>query len=147
MKALLLVCLIAPAAAAQVIECPKFYPWQDTQVAEVPYRHKGKGIVAKSKLSGAAMYVGEAGGTGELQGDTRKVKGGRDVHHGFAAGQQKWLVCSYGAGDITWWEQLDPRVTSCMLRMRDGGRDPMDARLECKAGGLAFFRFCPCPSC
>jgi hypothetical protein len=132
MKVALLLLVLAPAAAAQVIECPKFYPWQDTQIAEVPHQHRGTGFVAKAQLSGAGMYEGELNGRGELQGDRRKVKGGWDVRHGFAPGGQKWLVCSYGAGEVTWWEQLDPKVTSCTLQTREGGRDPMDIKATCK---------------
>jgi hypothetical protein len=131
-RAFLLCLILAPAAHAQVAECPKFYPWQDTPITEAPYQHKGKGFIAKAKLAGAGMYTGEQGGRGELQGDPRKVKGGWDVHHGFARGDKKWLVCSYGGGDITWWEQLDPKVTSCLLQTREGGRDPMDVKVTCK---------------
>lgn len=132
MRALLFACLLAPAVHAQVIECPKFYPWQDTPLAEVPYQHKGKGIVAKAKLSGAAMYTGEMGGQGELQGDGRKVKDGWDVDYGFGP-EPKWLVCTYGkSGDVTWWEQIDSKVTRCSLKVREGGRDPMNVKLACK---------------
>jgi hypothetical protein len=132
MRALLFACLVAPAAHAQVIECPKFYPWQDTPIAEVPHQHKGKGFVAKTKLTGAGMYAGDINGQGELHGEEQKVKGGWDVRHGFAAVDQKWLVCSYGSGQVTWWEQLDAKVTSCMLQTREGGRDPMDIKATCK---------------
>ena len=133
MKRILLACIfIAPAASAQVVECPKFYPWQDTPIAEVPYQHKGKGFVAKAKLAGAGMYTGEINGHGELMGDSRRVKGGWDVQHGFAAGAAKWLVCSYGRGDITWWEQIDGKATACKVEVRDGGRDPMSVRATCR---------------
>jgi hypothetical protein len=131
-RALLLCLFLAPAAQAQVIECPKFYPWQDAPLAETPHEHKGKGFVAKARLTGAGMYAGELNGRGELQGDRQKVKGGWDIRHGFAAGDPKWLVCSYGGGGIAWWEQLDPKVRSCTLQTREGGRDPMDARATCK---------------
>jgi hypothetical protein len=133
MRALALAFLFAaPGALAQVIECPKFYPWQDTPMSETPYQHKGKGFVAKAKLAGAGMFTGEANGREELVGDGRKVKGGWDVRHGFAGGETKWLVCSYGNGDITWWEQLDPKITSCTLQTRERGRDPMDVKATCK---------------
>ena len=55
MTKLLFACLIlAPAAQAQEVSCPKFYPWQDTVLTEVPYRHNGKGVVPKQELSGAS---------------------------------------------------------------------------------------------
>lgn len=133
MRALLLALLVAPAVQAQVIECPKFYPWQDTKLAEVPHQHKGAGFVSKAKLSGAGMYTGELNGQGELMGDGKKVKGGWDVEYGFGL-EPKWLVCSYGSsGEIRWWEQIDPKATRCTLTMREGGRAPMDAKLTCTA--------------
>jgi uncharacterized protein YfiM (DUF2279 family) len=134
MKPFQLACLLSPAVHAQVIECPKFYPWQDTKLAEVPYQHKGQGFVAKAKLAGAGMYTGEINGRGELMGDSSKVKGGWDVQHSFAAGETKWLVCSYGRGDITWWEHIDARATRCTLKLRQGGRDPISATLTCQPG-------------
>jgi hypothetical protein len=135
--AALLLLILAPAAAAQVIECPKFYPWQDTELAEVPYQHKGKGFVAKTKLTGAGMYIGELNGQGELMGAGTKVRGGWDIEYGFGP-EPKWLVCSYGSnGDIRWWEQIDSKMTRCTLKMREGGRDPMDAKLTCTAGSAS----------
>jgi hypothetical protein len=132
MRALVLAYIVTSAAFAQTIECPQFYPWQDTPIAEVPYQHKGKGIVAKAKLTGSAMYIGELGGQGELRGDDRQVKGGVDIHYGFGI-EPKWLVCSYGSsGDVKWWEQIDSKATHCTLKIRGGGHDPVDAKLTCK---------------
>jgi hypothetical protein len=132
MRALLIACFITPTVWAQTVECPKFYPSEDTSLAEVPYQHKGKGIVAKGKLTGAGMYIGEPGGQGELRGDDRQVKGGWDINYGFGT-EPKWLVCSYGRnGDVTWWEQIDSKATRCTLKIREGGRDPVDAKLTCK---------------
>jgi hypothetical protein len=124
---------LSSTASAQTIECPKFYPWQDTPIAEVPHQHKGKGFVARAKLNGAGLFTGEMNGQGEMIGDRRKVKGGINVHYGFAPPETKWFVCSYGsAGDITWWEQLDRKATSCNLEIRESGRDPMSARIRCE---------------
>jgi hypothetical protein len=131
-RALLLWAALAPAAHAQVVECPKFYPWQDTPLAEVPYQHRGQGFVAKSVLRGAVMYTGEINGKAALVGEPHKVKGGQDVRHGFEPGERKWLVCSYGDGSVTWWEQMDPKATSCVVQMRDGGRDPMNVKATCR---------------
>lgn len=130
---MLLCAALAPVVHAEVIECPKFYPWQDTPIAEVPYRHKGQGFLAKSKLLSASMFTGEIDGKAELVGEQHKVKGGWDVHHGFTKGESKWLVCFYGErGTVAWWEQIDPKVTRCVVQTRDGGRDPMDARATCR---------------
>jgi hypothetical protein len=132
MKTLLLALLAVSTSTtyAQVIECPKFYPWQDTRLAEVPPQHKGTGLLAKSRLAGASMYTGELGGQAELQGDGKKVKGGWEVNYGFASGDARWLVCSYGA-QITWWERMDPKATACKLEVREGGRDPASAKVTC----------------
>jgi hypothetical protein len=130
--ALLFLLALAPQAHAQVVECPKFYPWEDTVLAEVPYRHQGKGVVAKGRLRGATAYTGEFNGQAELQGMRKDVKGGFDVQYGFAPGELKWLVCTYGGGDIAWWEQLDSKVTSCKLSVRKAGTDPLDVRMTCK---------------
>lgn len=135
MRPALLLCLaLAPAARAQVIECPKFYPSGNTALAETPYRHAGQGFVARAQLRGAGMYTGEANGREELQGEVREVKGGWEARHGFAAGDRKWLVCSYGAGgDIIWWERIDPKVTRCTLQVHNAGSgNPMDAKATCK---------------
>jgi hypothetical protein len=133
MKRLILVTLLLGSGVqAQIIECPKFYPWEDTPLAEVPHQHKGKGFIAKARLEGASMYTGAINGHGELQGDRNKVKGGWDVRYGFESADTRWLVCSYGGGDITWWEQLDSKTTSCKLEIREMGRDPKGVKLTCK---------------
>ena len=136
MKALMLTFLIVPAVHAQVIECPKVYPGQDTPLAEVPYRHTGKGVVTRAQLSGASMYVGDWNGRGELVGDSSKVRGGRDTRYGFEPGDVKWLVCTYGrGGEVQWWEQIAPGVTNCTLQLR--GRSPMSAWLQCEVPARA----------
>lgn len=124
--------IVGPAAQAQVIECPKFYPWQDTPLTEVPYRHKGKGIVARRPLSDASAFAGEFNGASELQGVRKDVKGGYDVQ---LPGVTKWFVCYYGEGrDISWWEQIDDsKITRCTLRVRNKNSEGMmDATMTCK---------------
>lgn len=133
MNKLILAFLMLPAAIqAQVVECPKFYPWQDTPLSEVPYQHKGKGIVKKRELTGASGFDGELNGAAELQGIRKNVKGGYDVE---LPGATKWLVCWYGErGDISWWEQLDSsKTTRCVLRVRSKNSEGMmDATMTCK---------------
>jgi hypothetical protein len=103
MKACLLILLaVAPAVRAQVVECPKFYPWQDTVLAEVPYGHKGKGMVTKERLTGAGLTVGEFNGGGDMQGLRKNVKGGHEVDYGTidgATGQQEGRLPAAGAGE------------------------------------------------
>jgi hypothetical protein len=136
MKKLLLLCLMfAAAAQAQEIVCPKFYPWEDTVLAEVPYQHTGKGVIKKQELSGANWMGGDFNDTfGEMAGGTDKVKGGVDIAVPTFA---KWFVCWYGGGRaVTWWEELKPDTTkgkNCKIEVRNKvGRGPMDARLVCK---------------
>jgi len=118
MKAALLALALMAPAHAEVVECPKFYPAQ---------------AKARTALSGAGMFIGEKGGQGELAGERREAKGGWDAKFGFAAGDQRWLVCVYGAsGNTTWWMQLDPKTTSCALQMRKGGRGPADVKATCR---------------
>jgi hypothetical protein len=133
MKTVLVVfLLVSGAARAEVVECPKFYPWQDTPLTEIPFQHKGKGIVAKARLSGAGMYVGDFNGEGELQGVRKSFQGGYEVEFGGGA-RRKWLVCSYGtSGDIRWWEQLDNKSVTCKLAVREKGADPISAKMVCK---------------
>ena len=131
--ALLLCTVLAPAAHAQVIECPQHYPSQDTPLAEVPHQHNGHGFVAKSPLRNALMYAGEINGRQALVGEPHRVKGGRDLHHGFERGERKWLVCFYGEDrTIAWWEQVDPKVTNCVVQVREGEKNQMTVRATCK---------------
>lgn len=126
--------LVAPVASAQEISCPKFYPWQDSLLSEVPYQHKGKGLVRKQELSGASWMGGELGDTsGEMVGGVTRVKGGRDIAVPSFA---RWMVCWYGDG-VAWWEELNPAAIKgdkCVIQVRDKtGRDPMDIKMTCRA--------------
>jgi hypothetical protein len=136
MKILLIAaCLIfSTHVHAQVHECPKFYPWQDTVLAEVPYQHHGKGLVKKRQLSGASVMIDEFNKPGELHGGERKqVKGGVDIDY---PANITWFVCYYGEGsDISWWEELKlnhSKVQGCTVQIRDDHRNPKDIKLVCK---------------
>jgi len=122
--------ILSPAVQAQVIECPKFYPWQDTPLAEVPLKHKGKGVVEKTRLDDATVTAGMVNGGSDLHGSIKKVKGGRIVEYRMPDGQ-KWFVCYYG-GDIAWWEELDSKVSLCKLEVKKNSEGMMDATLICK---------------
>lgn len=124
--------ILAPAAQAQVLECPKFYPWQDTVLTEVPYNHTGKGLVPKGRLAGAGLTIGEFNGGGDIQGDRKQVKGGWEVDFGVLRGR-KWFVCHYEPGNTSWWEQLDDKETACKLKIvTKNSEGMMDATLRCK---------------
>lgn len=132
-RVLLALALIAPGASAEEISCPKFYPSQDTVLAEVQYQHRGKGIVRKRELTGANWMGGELGDTsGEMVGGVAKVKGGKNLAVPSFA---RWLVCWYGEG-VAWWEELRPEIIkgdTCVIQVRDKvGRDPMDVKMTCK---------------
>jgi hypothetical protein len=136
MKRLLFSCLLLGSTAqAQVFECPKFYPWQDTVLPEVPYKHNGKGVVAKRELTSASVMQDEFNKPwGELYGSgEKKVKGGVDID--FPA-DVTWFVCWYGDGrSIAWWEELKlnrAAVRGCTMQIRDDHRNPKDIKLVCK---------------
>jgi len=77
------------------------------------------------------MQAGGLYGDDQLVGpEGRKVKGGWDTEYGFTPQQTKWLVCVYGGtewsgmkrivpGRIEWWEKVDPKITSCILQVRE----------------------------
>lgn len=135
MRVGLFLCLIfGPAAHAQVIECPKFYPWQDTVLSEVPEGHKGKGLVLKGRLAGAGMSEGEfnGGAISVIHGLRKDTKGGWEVDFpGFRG--PKWFVCYYEPGNISWWEQLDNKEADCKLKVvKKNSEGMMDATLTCK---------------
>lgn len=130
-RALLLLALAAPAYA-EVAECPKLYPAEMVPIDGAQRQRSNGGFVTRAALSGAGMFTGEIGGQGELAGERREAKGGWDAKFGFAAGDQRWLVCTYGAGgEITWWRRMDARSTSCALQVR-GPSGKVDARATCK---------------
>jgi hypothetical protein len=139
MKTLLhIACLVlctTPAAHAQVYECPKFYPSQDTVLAEVPYQHEGQGVVARRVLTSASVTRDDFNKpSGELYGSgEKKVKGGVDID--FPA-NVTWFVCWYGEGrTVAWWEKLKPdqgKVQGCTMQIRDDHRNPKDIKLVCK---------------
>ncbi|WP_136419537.1 STY0301 family protein [Herbaspirillum sp. ST 5-3] len=131
MKAIVLSCIfLASSLSAQTIECPKFYPSEDTHLTETPYNHSGKGIVRRAELKDASAFIGEINGGGELQGARKDVKGGYDVELPLNA---RWFVCEYG-NDVQWWEELklNPKITSCTMQVRQSKKLPMDAKLVCK---------------
>lgn len=141
MTRLLLLALCFPLAAlAEVVECPKFYPWEDTRLAEVPFGHSGMGNVVKSPLAGASMWEREPLSKGaELVGETKKFKGGSDTKYELGPGEEKWLACFYGRdGAVQWWEKLGRTLTSCVVEVRtvaarkDYPNDPASVRVVCR---------------
>jgi hypothetical protein len=135
MKALALGCLLLllgsmTRAQGQTVACPMFYPSADAPIAEVPYEHKGKGVVKRRQLSDVGVFYGEFNGATELQGLRKDVKGGYDVEMPLVT---KWLVCSYGGG-VEWWEEAKPadQVKSCILQVRKAKGNSLDAKLICK---------------
>jgi len=115
MRAALISLLLAcGAACAEVIECPPAYPLVSTPLAS-----DRKAFASRSLLFGGGVFIGEVGGTGEMRGDDRPVKGGQDVRFGFPSNESRWFVCSYGRdGAISSWRTIDVKATSCMMRRR-----------------------------
>lgn len=115
MKAVLMSLILAcGAACAEVIECPPAYPLVSTPLAS-----DSKAFASRSLLFGGGVFIGELGGTGEMRGDDRTVKGGFGVRFGFGQNELRWFVCSYGRdGAISSWRTIDAKATSCMMRRR-----------------------------
>lgn len=131
MKLLVFGCLLlASTTRAQTVECPKYYPWEDTAIAEIPYRHNGKGLVKRHRITGASAFIGEMNGAGELQGRRTDLRGGYDVELPLNI---RWFVCEYG-DNTRWWEELKlgPHVKRCAIHVRENRKDPMDAKLVCQ---------------
>jgi hypothetical protein len=135
---LLFACLaLSSSAQAQEIACPKFYPWEDTVIAAVPYQHNGQGVVEKQELSGASAMGSSYNVKPPIEfrgGPETKVKGGTDI---VMPTDTKWFVCWYGLGrSAAWWEELkhDPgKVKACVMKIREkAGRDPMDIKFVCR---------------
>lgn len=58
----------------------------------------------------------------------RKVNGGWETKFHFPPTEDKWLVCVYGGnewrpgtqmigGAVEWWGKVDPKTTSCVLKV------------------------------
>lgn len=135
MRLALLACLIlASAAQAQVVECPAFYPSLDTVLSEVPHQHKGKGLVRKGRLSGAAMSEGKFNGDAMsmVHGLRTETKDSWEEEFPIFRGP-KWLICFYAPGNISWWEQLEDRPAACRLNVaKKNAEGVMKATLTCK---------------
>lgn len=130
-RLLLVIGFVTQPTMAQVFDCPKFYPSEDTVLPEVPYGHTGKGIVPRGELTGARWMGGEFNDTfGVMEGPPpKKVPGGvNSAVPTFA----RWLVCDYSIG-AHWWNELRlSKVKQCTLQVRNRkGSDPMDIKLVC----------------
>lgn len=136
MKRLLIAVLVLSSTAkAQEVKCPEFYPEKEVTLAETPSGHKGIGLIRGANLSSAFMYVGELHSDPSMnqamQEVPTKVKGGWDMIYNFTPKDTKrWLICVYGGdresvdrprihGRTEWWEMIDPRKSSCVLRFRE----------------------------
>ncbi len=123
-------CLLAAAmlyvasAAAQAVECPKYFPAEDMRLPTTPGDAKGKVRLQSRHLIHAYMYFGELYGEQTLTPPaSRKVRGGWNTAFDFTPAHDNWLICSYG--DEAWgggmhqrWEKLDPGITACVLQVR-----------------------------
>jgi hypothetical protein len=130
-RLILLIAFVPPPAMAQVFECPKFYPNQDTVLSEVPYRHDGKGVIARGEITGGRWMGGEFNDTfGVMQGPAPKNVPGETIS--VVPTFARWLVCDYTSG-VQWWEELKlAELKQCSLHVRDRTkRDPMDVKLVC----------------
>lgn len=143
MNKLLLVSLVLSSTAhAQVIECPKLFPSNETAFSEVSLGKTGAARVQRGHLSHAYMYFGELYGEQFFTPPvSKKVKGVWDAKYTFSPEYKNWLVCTYGGdawggGTVERWERLDPKITSCLLKVRQVKEPQMQtvwkATADCK---------------
>jgi len=132
MRTLLFAALVLCASVkGEVIKCPERYPSKDVLLPEIPSGHQSSARLIPARLSLAYMYFGDLYGEQYLEGPgSRKVKDGWDTEYNFTPQETKWLVCVYGGtewsgldrisgGSIERWEKLDPKIISCVLKVRE----------------------------
>ncbi|MDP3671776.1 MAG: STY0301 family protein [Telluria sp.] len=124
MKKLLFAALVLVSTAnAEVIKCPERYPTKDVTVSDNPSGRKGVARLQPTRLSNAYMVSGELYAEQQFVPEITKVKGGLDIGYNFP-NEGRWLVCLYGggermAGSIDWWDRLNPKITECVLKLRE----------------------------
>lgn len=127
--------MLSSMAHAQEVKCPDFYPEKQITLTEIPSGHKGSGLQRGANLSSAFIYVGELHSDPStnqpMQEVPNKVKGGWDMSYNFTPKEaDRWLVCVYGGdrdrvdrprtyGTTEWWERIDPKLSSCVLKFRE----------------------------
>lgn len=112
MRALLLALVLAPAAHAQVIECPR--------------SHQALPLTAAAIREGADHEIELAGG------DETKARGGYDILYRFPGREVKWLACFYGSkGKGERYERMDERAKECRLQVRES-KAATTAKMTCK---------------
>lgn len=136
MKAMFAVLLLGyGAVGAHELKCPASYPSNPISLPERPPGQAGVGEVRGGSLSDAYIYAGElhgrAYGFDAVTGpEPIRVKNGWNTEYTFTPSETKWLVCAYGGnelsrakprvqGKIEWWEPIAPRVTRCVLQVRE----------------------------
>jgi hypothetical protein len=134
MKPILLLIAIAltSTAKAEVITCPSAYPSAEMILSAAPSGHTGSGIIRGAPLNNAYVYIGklhsDPNGFDAMQLIPRVIKGGWETEDNFTREETKWLVCLYGGdrkgaglvqttGPIEWWEQIDPKISHCVLKV------------------------------
>lgn len=107
----------------EMVQCPPRFPAEDVLLEG--------GRVQPARLSFAYIHSGDLYSEPILQGpQSKRVKGGWDIHYGLMSGGSKWLVCLYGGtewsgldhispGAIQWWGKLDNHVADCSLKIRE----------------------------
>jgi hypothetical protein len=112
MRALLLACLVAPAAVAQTVECPQ--------------SHQSQRLTSAAIRAGAEHQAELAGG------DETKTRGGYEILYRFPGHEAKWLACYYGSkGDVEQYKRMDERTTECRLQVRES-RAAVTAKMTCE---------------
>lgn len=121
MKAALLWLALLPAAAiaGQKVSCPLVLPKETVSVqAPAGWRGYSSSIV---RLTGFGMMGGPPESmTYLVPADSSRHKGGGASVWRFAAGEEKWIHCTYdGGAAIQISKRLDDRATECRLSHTD----------------------------
>lgn len=124
-KFLLATLLLSSAVRAEVIECPKLFPSEETALPEAGLGKTGAARIQRGHLSHAYIHFGEMYAEPFFTPPpSKKVKGGWDAKYSFAPEYKNWLVCRYGGdvwggGTVERWQSLDPKLSSCLLKVRE----------------------------
>jgi hypothetical protein len=112
MRALLLNLLVAPAAVAQVAECPR--------------SHQSLSLTAAAIREGDDHQIELAGG------DKTRTRGGYEILYWFPGRETKWLACYYGRnGEAERYERMGERTKECRLQVRES-KTEVTAKMTCK---------------
>jgi hypothetical protein len=120
MRVLSLILLVPAVALGQTVSCPSVLPQGSVEVVRTPPGWFGFSP-SQSRLDGGGMMSGPPQQMAYLvPASSRKVKGaGIATGWQFAAGEEKWLYCTYGTNAIQVAKRMDDKTTECTMTSRE----------------------------